>query len=78
MSSPYFEDRELGLIDNCLNYAGNEPAGLPAHNLMIVVAKMAALIDGINTGQIPEPFENWHVDYIRQNMFRNRQEPQEQ
>lgn len=33
--------REHALIDNCRQYAQGEPAGLPGHNLMIVVAKLA-------------------------------------
>lgn len=33
--------REHALIANCQQYAQGEPAGLPGHNLMIVVAKLA-------------------------------------
>lgn len=35
-----YTKRELQLILNCLTYASNDPAGLPAHNLMLVIAKM--------------------------------------
>lgn len=35
-----FDDRELRLILNCLTYAENDPAGLPGHGLMLLVAKL--------------------------------------
>lgn len=34
-------EREARLIKNCLDYASGDPAGLPGHNLMILVAKLA-------------------------------------
>lgn len=37
-----FTDRELRLIQNCMNYAQGDPAGLPGHNLMLIIAKLAA------------------------------------
>ena len=37
----FFTVRELRLIRNCVEYAYDDPAGLPGHNLMVVVAKMA-------------------------------------
>jgi hypothetical protein len=40
-----FDERELRLIDNCRVYGENDPAGLPGHNLMIIIAKMAELLD---------------------------------
>lgn len=38
-----FDERELRLILNCVNYANGDPAGLPGHNLMVIVAKLCAL-----------------------------------
>jgi hypothetical protein len=38
---PLFTERENRLIKNCIAYAKNDPAGLPGHNLMIIVAKLA-------------------------------------
>lgn len=39
-----FDERERRLISNCKLYAGHDPAGLPGHNLMIIVAKMARVM----------------------------------
>lgn len=38
--SAYFTKRELRLISNCCEYAEGDPAGLPGHNLMMLVAKL--------------------------------------
>lgn len=35
------DEREQRLINNCLQYADGDPAGLPGHDLMIVIAKLA-------------------------------------
>ena len=40
-----FSEREIGLIGNCRAYGANDPAGLPGHNLLIIIAKMAAMLD---------------------------------
>lgn len=40
-----FTDRELDLIDNCKVYANNKPAGMPGHNLAILVAKLSQQSD---------------------------------
>lgn len=40
-SLPKFTQRELRLIDNCIQYARGAPAGLPGHNLMLIVANLA-------------------------------------
>lgn len=34
-----YSQRELRLILNCMNYATSDPAGLPGHNLMLIVDK---------------------------------------
>lgn len=36
-----FTTREYYLIKNCLTYYRNHPAGLPGHNIMVIVAKLA-------------------------------------
>lgn len=41
----YFEERERRLIANCLTYGRHDPAGLPGHNLMMIVTKMAGILD---------------------------------
>lgn len=41
----FFNKRERGLIANCIHYTHNSPAGLPGHNLMLVVSKMASVIE---------------------------------
>ena len=36
-----FTERETGLVENCITYASSYTAGLPGHNLIILVAKLA-------------------------------------
>jgi hypothetical protein len=43
-----FDERQRRLIANCRAYAKNDPAGLPAHNLMVIIAQMASLLDGVD------------------------------
>lgn len=51
-----FDERERRLISNCVDYATSDPAGLPAHNIMIIVAKMVKLLDGAsNAGDLRQP-----------------------
>lgn len=45
-----FYERERRLILNCRNYADGDPAGLPGHNLMLIVAKLADLLDARDRG----------------------------
>jgi hypothetical protein len=40
-----FDDRQNRLIDNCVEYADGDPAGLPGHQLMLIIAKMADILD---------------------------------
>jgi hypothetical protein len=54
----HFDDRERRLINNCVDYATSDPAGLPAHNIMIIVAKMVKLLNqqaGENAENIRQP-----------------------
>lgn len=43
-----FDEREMRLIRNCRAYADNDPAGLPGHNLMIIVAKLSKVAEFFN------------------------------
>jgi hypothetical protein len=38
-------ERERGLVGNCEQYAAGNPAGLPGHNLMLLIAKLANVLD---------------------------------
>lgn len=40
-----FDGRQNGLIENCIDYANGNPAGLPGHALMLIIAQMAELLD---------------------------------
>ena len=42
----HFDDRQRRLIANCRLYTKSDPAGVPGHNLMIIIADMADLLDG--------------------------------
>jgi hypothetical protein len=41
----HFDERQWRLIGNCRLYAECDPAGLPGHQLMLIVAKMADLLE---------------------------------
>lgn len=64
-----FDEREKRLIYNCVDYARRDPAGLPGHNLMLIVEKMAKLLDDNAESQkiewqdidVPGPIENFHL-----------------
>lgn len=51
----HFDERERRLINNCVDYSMNDPAGLPGHNIMIIVAKMVKLLDGANAQETATP-----------------------
>jgi hypothetical protein len=55
LNTPKFEEREIRLIENCRTYAENDPAGLPSHNLMIIIAKLSSLLIG---GELEEITNN--------------------
>lgn len=40
-----FTERELRLISNCQTYAREDPAGLPGHNLMVIISKFCDALD---------------------------------
>ena len=43
----YFTQRELRLIRNCMEYADEDPAGLPGHNLMMLIVKLIRYHGGL-------------------------------
>ena len=49
----YFSQRELRLIRNCMEYAGEDPAGLPGHNLMMLISKIICYYGG--------PMNDWEA-----------------
>ena len=40
-----FDDRQMGLINNCRDYAHRDPSGLPGHNIMIIVSKLYDMLE---------------------------------
>ncbi len=40
-----FDERQQRLIKNCEDYEANDPAGVPGHNLMLIIAKMSLMLD---------------------------------
>ena len=40
-----FDERQASLIHHCRQYVTDGASGLPGHQLMLIVAKMAALLD---------------------------------
>lgn len=54
-----FNERQRRLIRNVRNYANDDPAGLPAHDLLLIIDKYARLLEAVlslSTGQ-----EIWDV-----------------
>ena len=47
-----FDERQRRLIVNCRDYAASDPAGVPGHNLMLIIAQMAELLD-MTDGIVP-------------------------
>lgn len=43
-----FDDRQMGLVHSCRQYVTDGAPGLPGHQLMLIVARMAALLDANN------------------------------
>lgn len=44
----HFDERQMGLIHSCRQYVTDGAPGLPGHQLMLIVSKMAALLDAID------------------------------
>lgn len=43
----YFTQRELRLLRNCQEYANDDPAGLPGHNLIMLIDKLTNYFGGL-------------------------------
>ena len=53
-----FTQRELALIKNCRTYAENDPAGLPNHDLLMLVARLSEALDTLPLHEVsPKLFE---------------------
>jgi hypothetical protein len=39
-----FTSRQIRLVANCINQAQNDPAGMPAHNLIVLIDKLYMLL----------------------------------
>lgn len=46
-----FTERELRLIENCKGYAASDPAGLPGHNLLLIIDKLDDLVGQLIQGR---------------------------
>lgn len=46
-----FTERDLRLIDNCKVYAAADPAGLPGHNLLLIIDKLDDLVGELIEGR---------------------------
>lgn len=44
-----FDERQRRLIANCQTYAGGDPAGLPGHQLMLIVAEMFDMLERLDS-----------------------------
>ncbi len=58
----YYTERELRLILNCIEYRDGDPAGLPGHNLMLLIAKLVEGSLGWHTERIYELLEMKKAD----------------
>lgn len=46
-----FTERDLRLIENCKSYVGSDPAGLPGHNLLLIINKLDDLVGQLVDGR---------------------------
>lgn len=71
----FFTARELRLARNCVEYRDGDPAGLPGHNLMILVAKLATndgWTQGDRLGELIEMAERNEAEQAEANRVRAR------
>ena len=52
-----FGDRDKRLVLNCVAYSENDPAGLPGHNLMLIVAEFYKYLEHIRNMVGDERYE---------------------
>lgn len=55
----FFTGRQRQLVRSCRKYATDTPAGLPGHQLMMIINRMADLLDGADLHLLPEQQDNW-------------------
>lgn len=60
------DEREQRLVANCCAYAAGDPAGLPGHNLMIIIAKLKVQVDEL---QLASKRESGYVQPLRLDSF---------
>lgn len=66
-------ERELRLVRNCMRYAKDDPAGMPGHNLAVIVSKMMEIM------QIDEAIVQDAIDSLSQEAeLCNEEKPQPQ
>lgn len=54
-----FDPREKRLIANCIAYVNNDPAGIPGHNILLIVAKLAKLLANATPEMIKHMVEGY-------------------
>lgn len=70
-----FDERQQRLIENCRMYSRNDPAGMPGHNLALIIAKFAFMADttermikemaALQIGQAEEKLEPFEIELKR-------------
>ena len=61
-----FTERELRLIANARNYAEHDPAGLPGHDLLLIIARLADTLDTLPLHEVSPDIEELLLDYFEQ------------
>lgn len=46
-----FDDRQLGLIADSINYSKSAGSGIPGHNLMVIIDSLVDMVDRL-TGEL--------------------------
>jgi len=59
-----FTERDLTLVENCQVYAAGNPGRLPGHALMLVVAKIARLVNHMATLLTPEEIQECMAFFV--------------
>ena len=45
----FFNERDTRLIKNCRNYSENDPAGLPGHQVLLIVERLDRIVEILST-----------------------------
>lgn len=48
------DERERKLVNDCVRYSQGDAAGLPGHNILLIIAKMADLLDRLDAATANE------------------------